>query len=541
LKTALREDLGLSPSAEVCELERRILQHDPSLAISVRPSAPLSAAAPDADAVHAALGRARSARALARAGVVDDSLRFATCAVAAARPLDAATLAECLVVSAQVLALAGRAGEAVAALDEAVPLARRAGAAGVLATAAIVRFGFGLADGDDLLAALTEPLEQLAVDAPERVDLLCAAMHQMTLQGGVAGAARLLAQAEVVAVARPTARSKALVQAGRALLAGVRGENPADVRVAADEALCAAEAACDPTLVVAALHGIFRPALELGDLDGLDAARRRLAEVATESLFPFAVVRVGLLDVSLALARGELAGLDERLTTVEVTGSALGVVSIGGTTGAQRGLLALERGQFELVAALSAAAGDGAGWRAVQAVAIAEIGRVPEAVGLARRVLGVLGDDDAELSDDDRLIAALLAGEVAVIAGDPGLARCAASHLTGARGRFAVSAHATVTLGPVDLMLGRLALVQGDVEAAITSLRDAVALARQAPLWLARCQLALAVALRDRGADADVVEAAGLLERVSAAAEDGQAHWLRVQLDRALASISISR
>ena len=76
------------------------------------------------------------------------------------------------------------------------PAARRADA--VLATAAIVRFGFGLAEGDGLLAMLTEPLERLALDEPQRVDLLCAAMHQMALTGSVAGAARLLAQAEAV-------------------------------------------------------------------------------------------------------------------------------------------------------------------------------------------------------------------------------------------------------------------------------------------------------------------------------------------------------
>ena len=53
-----------------------------------------------------------------------------------------------------------------------------------------------------------------------------------------------------------------------------------------------------------------------------------------------------------------------------------------------------------------------------------------------------------------------------MIAGDAELARCAASHLTGLGGRFAVIAHATVTLGPVDRMLGLLALTQGDAEAA---------------------------------------------------------------------------
>ena len=490
-------------------------------------------ATPDADAVHAALGRARSARALARAGVVGESLRIADAAVTAARELDASTLAECLVVSAQVLALAGRACDAVAALDEAVPLARRARDAGVLATAALVRFGFGLADGDGLLSALTEPLELLALDEPQRVDLLCAGMHQMALQGGIADAARLLAQAEAVAVARPTARSQALVQAGRAILAGVRGDSPATVRAAAGEALCAAEASGDPTLVVAALHSVFRSTLELGDLAGLECARHRLAAVATESLFPFAIVRVGLLDVSLALARGELDGLEERIAAVEATGRAIGVVSVGGTAGAQRALLALERGQFEAVAMLAAAAADSGAWRAVQAIALAESGRVPEAVELTRQVLCALGDGDGELRGDDRLVAAFLAAEVAVLAGDADLARSAAPHLEFGRGRFAVLAHGTVTLGPVDRLLGLLALTQGDIDTAVADLRAAVALAVQAPLWLARSQLALATALSARGAPGDAAEATRLFDSARLSASSAQTRgsaWLEAQI-----------
>ena len=547
LTVAFRDDLGLSPSAELRELERRILQHDPSLAATsratARPGTIDANADVDADAVHAALGQARSARALAHAGVPGESLRIADAAVSAARRLDAATLAECLVVAAQAFAMAGRACDAIAALDEAVPLARRARADAVLATAAIVRFGFGLAEGDGLLAMLTEPLERLPLDEPQRVDLLCAAMHQMALTGSVAGAARLLAQAEAVVRARPTARAQALVQAGCAVLAGVRGDAPDVVRAAADEALGAADASGDPTLVVAALHSVFRSTLELGDLVGLEAARRRLAAVAMESLFPFAIVRVGLLDVSLALARGELDGLAARITAVEATGRALGVVSVGGTAGAQRGLLALEEGQFETLAQLAAAAADSGAWRAVQAIAEAEAGRVAEAVALARHVLADLGDGDAEVRRDDRLIASALTAEVAVLAGDAELARATAAHLEIGRGRFAVVAHATVTLGPVDRLLGLLALAQGDVDTAVADLRAAVELAAQSPLWLARCQLALATALRTRDAAGDAQEAARSFASARLAATSARTResaWFQAQFRRAVGSPSTS-
>ena len=41
LTVAFRDDLGLSPSAELRELERRILQHDPSLAATSRRDRPV--------------------------------------------------------------------------------------------------------------------------------------------------------------------------------------------------------------------------------------------------------------------------------------------------------------------------------------------------------------------------------------------------------------------------------------------------------------------------------------------------------------------
>ena len=102
-----------------------------------------------------------------------------------------------------------------------------------------------------------------------------------------------------------------------------------------------------------------------------------------------------------------------------------------------------------------------------------------------------------------------------MLAGDAELARCAASHLTGLGGRFAVIAHATVTLGPVDRMLGLLALTQGDVEAAVTDLR----VPPSPSPGRRRCggpeaELALAIALRARGRPGDAAEAACLFDSV---------------------------
>lgn len=538
LERALREDLGLSPSAELRQLERRILDHDPALRAPDPPFRPQPAEATSADAVQACLGQARAARALARAGVHDESLRVAEAAVTAGRALDEATLAHCLVASAQASALAGRAGDAVLALDEAVLLSRRTGDAQMLARAAMVRFGFGLSDGDDVLALLTEPLELLAPDAPERVELLCAAMHHVALQSSSAGASRLLAQAEATAAMLGDPRSRATVLAARAVLAGVRGAGPLAVRELGDAALAAAEASGDPTLVVAALHSMFRCTLELGDLAGLHDAACKLETVATASLFPFAVVRQGLLEICLRLARGELAGLEERLCEVEATGRAIGVVSSAGTTRSQRGLLALERAQFtELECVARSTAPASPSWQAVLALSLAETGRLGEAADVATSAVELATAAGGELTEDDRDVAAILAAEVAALAGDAALAARAASRLEPRRGRFAVVAHATITLGPVDRLLGLLALCAGDADSAVTYLRDAVALAGQAPLWQARSEVGLARALRARAGPGDDVEACALLtavhESAVASPARGGSAWLAIQLRRA--------
>ena len=228
-----------------------------------------------------------------------------------------------------------------------------------------------------------------------------------------------------------------------------------------------------------------------------------MAEVATASLFPFAVVRVGLLDVSGRLARGELAGLEERLAEVEATGAAIGVASSAGTTQTQRGMLALERGQFDVLAALTEVlAADGApGWSAVRALALAESGRCAEAVALATRVLGDLDAPDAIRlgTPDERDVVGMMAAEVAAITGDRRLAALTRTELDGRAGRFAVLIHATLTLGPVDRLRGLAALALGDLDSAVDELRAAVALAAEWPLWRARGEVALATALRTRG------------------------------------------
>ena len=299
------------------------------------------------------------------------------------------TLAECLVVAAQALAMAGRACDAVAALDEAVPLARRAGADGVLATAAIVRFGFGSgrrrrsARGVDR-AARAAGARRAAAGRPALRRHAPDGVDRQHRRGGPSprpgrGRGR-----------RPPHGPGAGPRAGRAGRA-VRcaGRCPGDRAVSGrDEALCAAYASGDPTLVVAALHSVFRSTLELGDLDGLEEARHRLAAVATESLFPFAIVRIGLLDVSLALARGELAGA-RRADHGGGGHRPRPRRGVGGRDGRRpaRSARARARAGSRRSPCSPPLAADSGAWRAVEAIAVAEAGRIVEAVALARRVL----------------------------------------------------------------------------------------------------------------------------------------------------------
>ena len=92
-----------------------------------------------------------------------------------------------------------------------------------------------------------------------------------------------------------------------------------------------------------------------------------------------------------------------------------------------------------------------------------------------------------------------------------------------------------MTLGPVDRLLGLLALTQGDVDAAVADLRAAVDLAAQSPLWLARCQLALATALCARDAAGDAEEAARSFASARLAATSARTResaWFQAQFRR---------
>ena len=301
-------------------------------------------------------------------------------------------------------------------------------------------------------------------------------------------------------------RSHALVLAGRSILAGVRGE-PDD---------------CSPD---ARRGGAGRSrGLRRSDARRRRAARRRALDDAGRrsrrastpprrgwptsrrrrcSRSPWSAS--GLLDVAGRLARGELTGLEERLAAVEATGAAIGVASSAGTTQTQRGMLALEHGQFDVLAALTEvlAAGGAPGWSAVRALALAESGRCAEAVALATqraRATSTAPDAVRLGTPDERDVVGMMAAEVAAITGDRRLAALARAELDGGAGRFAVLIHATL-----DARARSTGCAGSPPSSSATSTPRSTSCARrspsaaEAPLWRARSEVALATALRARG------------------------------------------
>ena len=140
---------------------------------------------------------------------------------------DQRTLALALLAQAQALSLSGG-GDPHALIDQAQAIARAVGDGQLLAQAALVRVGSGVPeDKTAALVELTEPLELLAADAPERVDLLCAAAVIVTFIDGSPAAERLLDAAQKAHESTRSPRSEAVWLAARSIVAAVHGADAA--------------------------------------------------------------------------------------------------------------------------------------------------------------------------------------------------------------------------------------------------------------------------------------------------------------------------
>lgn len=508
----LRTELGLTPSGPFRELEHAVLEHDLGvLGVPV---------AGDADDEGAALRTdievaGRAADAMVSVGAPDEGVRLALRAVESARRLgDSGVLVRSLARLGRLLSLAERGGEVGAVLDEAAALARRSGDHAGLAQVAIARFGLGVsvADPDALLATLAEPLAGLPIDAPETVDLLCAAVHQLAYTVNSPGADALLQRAERLADRVADARAHAVARAARAVLAPLRRATVAEQQRLAQDAVDAAEGSVDPGLRVLALHGRARALMEAGRIDDLAAMLDDFGLAARRSHYPFAWLRSHLLANAVDLARGELEGLEERIVRTLGYGMRLGVASAPETAGVQLIACMLEQERYDEVQAAVVSRPDGASptARAVGALLAALRGDVVAAVAAL----------DALLSDpaghEPALPQVTYAAEAAALAGSAGHAARFAGALAASSGRFATFGHATVAVGPVDRARGLALSAAGRHDEAVAALDAAFELSQAggARLWADRSAIDLAGVLVARGAGGDGDRARRLLDGV---------------------------
>ncbi|MGK2948517.1 MAG: BTAD domain-containing putative transcriptional regulator [Acidimicrobiales bacterium] len=534
LEDTLREGLGLIPSDDLRQLEVRVVSQDPTLLGSVEAprSEPLA---------QQATSSARAALALARHGAFDEAARLSATAVATARESgDRLVLNRCLVMQARAIAVDGRPEEAHAAIREAADVARQIADGTGLAEVAMARFGFGAAEDDSLLVDLAAPLDLLPADAPRRVELLCAAMHQVAVGGSLGSAERLVQEATLIAQRTGDQRAAAVASVGAAVLASIQGQPTETVIGLTDQALAVAEEAGDSAIVVAGLHAVVRELLAAGDIDGLEERLAHFDAAARASLMPFALMRTMLLRSCIALARGELVEAGRRIDDAAALGVRLGVTSASNTTNTQRMLFLLEVGLGDLaVRALADRAGFRS-WQATLALLHAEAGRHDEARGW----LDVFAANPAAGPQPDGVPIAMLAGEAAWLSGWDGDTTSLVDIMRSQQGRVSGVSHATITLGPVDRALGLVALADGRTDEAVDLLRSAVVAAGSAPLWADRSSVGLAHALAVRSAPGDQTEAAALLDATADApwqAADGGSAWFRAQHARATDALTRAR
>ncbi len=286
----------------------RILRQDPDLIRTVRER--------DGLAVDRTVPQLHTAVALIRIGVYEEALTIIDTTIAEARADgDQLTLARALLAQAQALSLSGG-GDPHALIDQAQGIARP-GDGQLLAQAALVRVGSGVPeDKTAALVELTEPLELLAADAPERVDLLSAAAVIVTFIDGSPAAERLLDAAQRLMNPRgpraakpsgsrlgassrgPRSGCHGCARDGDEVVRGRPQRRRRDGDGGGDRGCCAAE-------------------YTLGNLTTVDELLPVLERAADRTL-PFGAVRVSLCKTTNALARGELES--SRSSSTDIAG-----------------------------------------------------------------------------------------------------------------------------------------------------------------------------------------------------------------------------
>lgn len=345
MRVTLRDRLGLAVSTALAELEMRILRQDPDLLATARRR--------DDRSVGRADSRLRAASALIRVGVFEEALSIIDTTIAEARAEgDQRTLALALLTQAQALALSGG-GDPHALIDQAQAIARATGDGPLLAQAALVRVGSGVPDDKSAaLIELTEPLELLAADAPERVDLLCAAAVIVTFIDGSPAAERLLDAAQQAYESTGSLRCEAIWLAARSIVGAVRGADVESVHEMASKSYAVARSSGDPTVTVAAIQGLLRAEYMLGNLRAVDELLPVLERAAEAALLPFGAVRVSLCRTTNAIARGELDGVQQLIDVTMREGARYRTFNAESAATVQQLLMLFERDEVGLLADL---------------------------------------------------------------------------------------------------------------------------------------------------------------------------------------------
>jgi hypothetical protein len=405
-------------------------------------------------------------------------------------------LALALLARAQALSLSGD-GDPHASIDQAQAIARACNDGQLLAKAALVRVGSGVPeDKTAALVELTEPLEMLPADAPERVDLLCAAAVIVTFIDASPAAERLLDAARHAHDASESLRSEAVLLAARSIVAAVQGAEIETVHEMASQSYEVACRAGDPTVTVAAIQALLRAEYTLGNLTAVDALLPVLRKAAGAGLLPFGAVRVSLCETTNAMARGELDRVQPLIEATMREGSRYRTFNTESAASVQQLLLLFERDELELLADLvrlrAKERGPGV-WHAVLALCGSDVDAEP-----LIEIAPLVPVDDAFWP----FVA--LAAEAGARRHDAAIGAWCATRLDGLGDRTITVGLGTVVMGFATHFAALAQVAVGDLDAARVRFEHAVALASRngAALWEAHSTLELAGVLArsvDRG------------------------------------------
>lgn len=492
----LRDELGIHPGDGLMRLELRILDHDPTL-LHERPT----------DAQLDIEAQVRAAQALIRVGAHDDATRILDDAERAAPP-DSRHAGLVALERARVAASSG--GHSPRPhIERAQRIARSTRDGALLARAALAFVGLGTPDDKaKVLVTLTEPLALLPPDAPERVDLLCAAASLVTFIDASDTIHRLVAEAERLDASRGDDRSRLVLLVARSLVASLDAETLDRSASDGAAALELAHRIGEPELTTVAIQAMLRAWFRRGDLAAVESILDELEETSRLGSMPYGLVRTHLCRATIAAARGDLVAAERHGQRARHVGTRLDTSAIDGAARTIDAVIAIEHDRRadlrELALSIEACRGPSA-WAALAAWA----GDDPTAARLA-----TIGP--ALPRDDAFSVFVALAAEVAYHRGDAHLGVWCRGELEPLAGRTILVGLGTAVLGFADHFIGLAAAASGDLGGA----SDALERSRQASkavgagLWWAHSTVELAE-VRLRAGDVDTAE------RLLAASSDG--------------------